>query len=280
MTALYVMWQLAGAAIGASFGSLAALASIRLAADRSLWSPPSHCPVCHSGVRWHDNVPVVGWLVLQGRCRDCGTSISPFYPLVEAGFACLGWLLFRRFVPGPHALDLAHLAAFGVYLVFAWMLMVAAYSDLRSRIIPELVSLWAVPVGIAACAGLEALGYDGWMAVGWRGSVVGVAVGALPMFLLSWVWERVSGREGLGHGDVRMIGMIGAFVGALPGLLVVLVLASFGGAAVGIVWAAVRGRSGYLPFGPWLTFGALAYVLYGDLLVARALPSLAPFLPL
>lgn len=279
MATLFVLWQLAAAAIGAALGSLLALAALRLSADRSLLRPPSHCPVCQSPIRWHDNVPVLGWILLRGRCRDCGTPIPPLYPVVEAGFACLGWLLFRRFVPGPHALDLPHLLAWGVYLGFAWLLVVAAYTDIRARIIPELASVWAVPVGVLACGLLEAVGYEGWMAVGWRGAVLGVALGWLPMWLLSWLWERVAGREGLGLGDVRMIGMIGAFVGALPGMLVVLMVASFAGAAVGIVSAVARGRSGYLPFGPWLSVGALAWVLYGDVIVSRWLPSFLGFLP-
>lgn len=279
MTVLFVAWQLAATAVGAALGSFLALSALRLSADRSILSPPSHCPVCRAPVRWSDNVPLLGWFLLRGRCRDCGTPIPPLYPLVEAGFAALGWLVFRRFVPGPDALDVPHLLAWGGYLGFAWLLVLAAYTDVRSRIIPTLASVGAVSIGVAVCGLLELVGYEGWLAIGWKGAVLGAAIGWLPLWILSWAWEALAGREGLGGGDVRMIGMIGAFLGAVPGMIVVLLLASFGGAFAGIAYRLWTGRSGYLAFGPWLTAGALAYLLYGDVIVGGALPSFTGFLP-
>lgn len=275
MTGLWVAWQIAAFALGAALGSFLALAVVRLPADRSLLSPPSRCPVCHAPVRWHDNVPIVGWLVLRGRCRDCHSPIAPLHPVLEAGFGALAWLMFRRFVPGAWALDAGHLAAFAVFTVFAWLLLCAAYVDVRARLVPELASVYAVPVGIAGAVLLGGLGYEGWLAVGWRASVVGALAGGGGLGAVSWLWWRLAGSEGLAWGDVRLAAMIGAFVGAVPGLLAVLLLASFGGAFVGLAATLVRGRSGYLPFAPVLAAASLAWVLYGDVIARWLLPSLA-----
>jgi leader peptidase (prepilin peptidase)/N-methyltransferase len=274
VTVLWVAWQAAAFGIGASLGSFLGLAVVRLPADRSLVRPPSRCPVCHAPVRWHDNVPILGWLVLRGRCRDCHAPIAPLHPLLEAGFGGLAWLMFRRFVPGAAALDVAHLAAFAVFTAFAWLLLCAAYVDLRARLVPEVASVYAVPVGVAGAALLGGLGYEGWLAIGWRSSVVGALAGGGGLGAVSWLWWRLAGSEGLAWGDVRLAAMIGAFVGALPGLLAVLVLASFGGAVVGLVAAVALGRPGYLPFAPVLAAAGLAWVLYGDWIGRWLLPSL------
>ncbi|HMV65850.1 MAG TPA: prepilin peptidase [Myxococcota bacterium] len=270
---MYPLLLLTATAIGASFGSAANVAITRIPEERSLWWPPSACGVCEAPIRWYDNVPVFGWLALRGRCRDCGAPIAAFHPVVEALGAALGWLVFRRFVPGLGAVDLPHFAAAGVYFGFCWLLVIAALVDLRSRIIPEMSSLYAIPAGIVACTALEAVGYRGWLAVGWQASVLGACVGGGALGLMSIAWRLVLGREGLGWGDVRLVAMIGAFVGPLPGLWLVLLLASVLGALAGISAALLARGSVYLPFGPSLALAAMTYVLYGDVLVRHLLPG-------
>ncbi len=254
LVGLHVAYQLAAFAIGAVLGSFAGLAVDRVPLDRSLWSPPSACMACRTPLGWADNVPVVSWVALGGRCRACGTAIPWRYPVIELLGGCLGWLCFRRFVPHPLDVDLPHLMAFGG------------------------VSIYAVPVGVALAVALEALGYHGWLAVGWRSAVLGAAVTGGALGFVSWSWYAVTGAEGLAWGDVRLLAMVGAFVGALPGAWVVVLLASLLGAAVGVASAAVERRSAYLPFGPAVAVSGVIYVLWGDVVVRRLFPTMAGFL--
>jgi leader peptidase (prepilin peptidase)/N-methyltransferase len=270
---VYPLILLTATAMGACFGSVLNVAVTRIPADRSMWWPPSACQTCGAAIRWHDNVPVFAWLALRGRCRDCGAVIPAFHPVVELFGAVLAWLIVQRFIPSVASLDVQHVAAASGYYLFCWLLTVAALVDLRSRIIPELSSLYAIPVGFGVCAGLQWLGYDGWLAVGWQGSVLGALFGGGLLGTLSVVWRFVLGREGLGWGDVRLVTMIGAFVGPLPGLWLVLLLASVLGVLGGIAVTLVARGSVYLPFGPSLSLAAMTYVLYGDVLARWLLPG-------
>lgn len=278
MDLLYTAWQLTALALGGALGSFMALAVVRIPEDASLVSPPSRCPVCHTSLRWHDNIPVVSWLLLRGRCAHCGAPISPMYPLIELTMALVTWLTFHRFVPNPNALDVQHFAAWVVFTIFAWCLLLAAYCDVRARIIPEIASIYAVPVGVLGTLLLDVLSYDGWLAIGWRASVVGVVVGGGFLGIISAAWYRIFGTEGLAWGDVRLMAMIGAFVGAVPAAWVILMLASFTGALLAVGALVVTRRPGYLPFGPALALSSLVYLLYGDVLVPRFLPGLSVFL--
>lgn len=272
MTALYLLARLNAVVLGLCFGSVLGMAVHRIPRDRSLWWPPSACPVCGHRVRWNDNVPVASWLLLRGRCRDCQTPISPVYPLLELLGGLLGWLIFQRFVPAPWLVDLPHLAAAVSYFGFCWLLLLAAYTDLRARIIPEIASLYAVPFGVLSAVVLEQVGYLGWLDHDWRHAVLGAGAGAL-VAALSLGWRWVVGREGLGWGDVRLIMMIGAFLGPLPGLWVVLLLGSLLAAVVGLGTVLFTGRSSYLPFGPALCASAVTWVLYGDRIGPWLLPG-------
>lgn len=278
MTILFTLHQLGAFLVGAALGSFAALCVVRIPEDRSVLHPPSACPACDAQLAWHDNLPVVSWLLLGGRCRACGVPISPMYPLVELTCGAVAWLVYRRFVPTPGAMDLAAYAAFGVYTLFAVLLLIAAWTDLRARIIPELASLWAVPVGIAGAALLEAVGWFGWLDIGWRQAVLGALFTGGGLWAVAAAWKAVTGQVGLAHGDVRLGAMIGAFLGPMPGAFTTLLVASFLGAFLALGHLAVTGRRTYLPFGPSLALAAIAYVLWGDLLVRTWLPGLEGFL--
>lgn len=278
MHVLYPMWKLAAFIVGLAMGSFLGVAIQRIPEGRSLVAPPSACDACGARVAWRDNVPIVSWVVLGARCRHCGAPLPALYPLVELLGGLVAWLCFDRFVPGPAFLDGPHLLAFTVFYGACWLLMLAAYTDLRARIIPEVASLWAVPAGIVAAGLLGVAGYDGWLAIGWQQAVLGAAAGGGLLGGMSWLWRHALGRDGLGWGDVRLAAMIGAFVGPLPGLWTVLLLASLGGAALGLVTIGVLRRSTYLPFGPSLAAAGVAYVLWGDAIVSALFPGMAMFL--
>ena len=259
--------------IGLAVGSFLNVAIERIPADASLWRP-SACDVCGNPVRIRDNVPVFSYLWLRGKCRDCGTPIPPSTPWIEALGGLLAALAWVRFVPDGAAIDLPHRAGWAVYFVFLAALVVASFTDIRHRIIPDQTSIFMVPLGIIAMAGLQGLGFDGWPGVDWRLSVLGASLGGLFFSSAAVIAEFVLRREGLGWGDVKLVAMIGAFLGPRHGLFALLI-----GCVVAVVFGLIAilrtGRSHYLPFGPSLALGAAVWLFYGDVLTAVLFPRVA-----
>ena len=261
-------------AIGLTVGSFLNVCIARMPDDRSLL-PRSHCPHCRHTIRAKDNIPVWSWLWLRARCRDCAAPIGARYPAVEALGALVAVLVFRRFVPDAASIDPVHLTAAAIYFVLLAMLIVAAFVDVSHRIIPDQTSIYAVPFALAAMALLEWLGHTDWMGVSFRSAVLGSAAAGGLFALVSLTWVYLFRREGLGWGDVKLIALVGAFLGAIPGSLVVLLLSTLTMSVVGLthlVWARKRLP---LPFGPVLALCAAVYVLYGDLVLQTLFPGAA-----
>lgn len=263
MPLLYTLFLLSAFCVGLAVGSFINVCIYRIPEGRSVLSPASACPSCHTPLAPKDNIPVLSWLLLRARCRTCNAKISPQYPLVELTTGLLAWLLFRTFIPGPSALNWVNGLAWGVFFIFTSMLLIAGWVDLRSRIIPESVSLYAIPLGVACSFLLETAGYDGLWAIGWKQSVLGVALwgGLLATLSTGWYWIR--GEEGLAWGDVRLVAMMGAFLGALPGMFFVLMIASVTSVAVALGVYAITRRSPPFPWGPFLALGGITTLLFG-----------------
>lgn len=261
--------------LGLVFGSFYNVAIHRLPEDRSVVFPRSACPHCGTVLGPSELVPVLSWLWQRGRCRHCGTAISARYPLVELLGGLLGWLVFRQVVPVEHALDPAWLTAWCVFFFFVSALVVQAFVDLRHHIIPDETSVYAIPVGIAAAWLLTTLGFDHVLALTPQRAVGGALFGA-AFFAPFWaLGPMLLGRPAMGAGDVKLLAMIGAFLGPLAAVFFVPLLASLSGAAYALFQLALRrGRAPgglELPYGPWLGLAAIAYVLFPD-----AIRSLSP----
>ncbi len=275
MSDLHLMLQAFTLAVGLCVGSFLNVCIARMPEDRSVVSPPSHCPDCGSGIKPYDNIPVVSWLALGARCRVCKTPISPLYPTVELLTGCLSLLLYRHLVPEPAAFTPSAVAAWAVLLVFLAMLVGTTYVDLRHYIIPDQFSIYAVPVGIGANLALGAAGWGG--ALSWQQSVVGALVGGGSLgtvMLLYWLVRR---EEGMGLGDVKLLAMMGAFLGAVPAIPFIILVSSVLGSVVGIGLIVVQGRGfrAQVPFGPFLAVAALVYVFFGDAIIREWLPAFA-----
>ena len=239
------------AVFGLIVGSFLNVCIHRLPRGGSIVNPPSHCPSCGRPLRWFDNVPVLGYVVLRGRCRTCGDSISPMYPAVEVATAAL--FLLQLWHVGWQPLLAARLAFSGAMLVLFVI-------DLRHRILPNVITIPGVVVGLAASVFVEP---------GWIDALLGAAVGSGALLAISEAYYRIRGEEGLGMGDVKMLGMIGAFLGWQL-MLVTLLLASLLGSLVGLaVMALRRGASRYaLPLGSFLAFAAIVATIVGEPFVA------------
>lgn len=269
----WLLLQAFAGALGLCIGSFLNVCIARMPEDRSVVSPPSHCPLCGTPIRWYDNVPVLSWLLLRARCRACGSPISAVYPLVELCMGVLALLLWRRILPTPADLDLAHVAAFGWYLAFVAMLVGLTFIDLRHYIIPDEFSIYAAPFGILGAWGVSTL--DPTLAPSWQQSAVGAAAGGGFLLAVAGLYWLLRRGEGVGLGDVKLLAMVGAFLGAVPALFTVLLVGSATGSLVGLTWMVVRRRGlrTALPFGPFLALGALVHLYWGDplyrLLVTR-----------
>ncbi len=275
--ALSALWHGFAFAVGLSLGSFANVAIDRLPADRSV-IPPSRCDTCGTRLGPRDLVPVLSWLWLRGRCRHCGAPIPAHLPLVELLVGLLSVLLWRRLVPGLHAIDAPHLAAWATYLGFLTLLVIATYVDIRHRIIPDEATVYAIPLGIGSAALLQWLGYDGWLAIPWREAVGGALFGGGMFALAAIVARGLRGTDALGWGDVKLVAMIGAFLGPLPGVMIVVLIGSVLGAVTGLAALVVLRARPWQPFGPSLALGAAAYVLYGREIVESLFPGLYAFI--
>lgn len=242
---------LAFALAGLAVGSFLNVCIYRLPLGESLAWPPSHCTACHRPLAWYENVPIVSWLALRGRCRTCAAPISAAYPLVEAVTALV-------FAGAAAVYGLTWLLA--VRLLFASALIVLFVIDLRHRILPNAITLPGVAAGFVA---------SWFLPPGWLSSLIGIAAGGGILFAIAEAYYRVRGQEGLGMGDVKMLAMIGAFLG-WPLTILTLVIASFSGSLVGMALI-VSGRGSMqaaLPFGTFLAFGALVAAVAGEGILA------------
>lgn len=235
-------------AFGAMLGSFLNACVFRLPRGISMLHPPSSCPSCGTRIRWYDNVPVLGWIALHGKCRSCRASISPRYPVVEALTAVVFVLLALRYGPGP---------GLAPALLFAWIMILVTLVDFDARIIPDAVTLTGTAVGLllAALPGPPSL----------VDAMIGAAGGLVLLWGIAWAYERVTGKEGMGGGDIKFAALLGAFLG-WQGLLLTLFLASVGGAVLGgvLIMSRKGSRNTSLPFGSFLAPAGLCVYVFGS----------------
>lgn len=251
MTLSHLLYVYA-ALVGLMVGSYLNVLIHRLPMGRSTVLPRSACPWCGGLIRAWDNIPLLSYLILRGRCRSCGAPISWRYPLIEAVTGLVFVLCLWRFGPRPDAL---------VAAIFASLMIVLAGIDRDHFLLPDRITLPGILAGLALQPWFDGPSF--------LEAVLGVLVGAGILILLINFWYWLRGEEGMGLGDVNMLAMIGAFLG-WQGVLVTLVLATLTGALAGLAMMAggKLGMRSKLPFGVFLALGALVTLFAGDGLVA------------
>jgi leader peptidase (prepilin peptidase) / N-methyltransferase len=237
------------ALVGAAVGSFLNVCIHRLPRHDSVMHPPSHCPRCGRRLRWFENVPVVSWLALRARCAGCKEPISSMYPLVELLTAAVFVLAYLEF---------GMTAMLGVRLLFASAMIVLAITDLRERLLPNAITYPGVVIGLFCSF---------FLPPGIVSALVGVLLGAGVPFLIGEVFYRLRGIEGLGMGDVKMLGMVGAFLGWQLALFT-LFAASMLGVLIGVPLTVMkRDRYYQIPLGTFLALGALVSAFAGEEIV-------------
>jgi leader peptidase (prepilin peptidase)/N-methyltransferase len=236
--------------LGLCVGSFLNVCIYRLPRETSLIWPASHCPRCSTPLKWYDNVPVAGWLALGGRCRFCRGRISPVYPFVEAFTGVMfAWATWQ------YGLDWMLVSR----LLLGCALVVLFFIDYEHRILPNVITIPGTIIGFA---------FSFVTPPGWVSSLIGLVVGGLIPLVVAEVYLRVRHIEGLGMGDVKMLALIGAFLGWQQ-VLLTLVVSSFLGSVVGLPLAIrQRDMKASMPFGTFLALAALLAATLGDRLIA------------
>lgn len=251
---------------GLLIGSFLNVCIHRLPRDLSVVQPRSFCPGCEKTIAWYDNVPVFSYVLLRGRCRHCGARISPRYPIVELATAAAF---------GACVLAMGVSLAALKYSLFSAILITLIASDLETWTLPDEFTLGGTAVGLVLAAFVP-------MPLGWAQimmprtvpprwtsvceSALGAAFLSGMIWFLGWAFEKIRHREGMGLGDVKMLAMIGAFLG-LQGALLTLIASTLLGSVVGLTYAAItrkNWRTLELPFGSFLGSAALVVALVGQ----------------
>jgi leader peptidase (prepilin peptidase) / N-methyltransferase len=266
MPVAFTLWVFA---FGAIVGSFLNVVIARVPAGQSIVSPRSRCSACGKAIGWYDNIPVVSWLLLRARCRNCGVRISPRYVLVEVATGILAVALVQH----------AGLTWGAVgYFAFTAALVALAYIDLETWLLPHQITWPLLAVGLVSPLWNRDLG--------WIDSAIGAAAGFAVFAAIALFGEKILKRETMGWGDVWLIAAIGAWLG-WPALLPVMLLSAVQGAIAGTIVLASRGKDRAsppeaaappadgewvppkhaVPYGPFLSLAALEFLFFGDRLV-------------
>ena len=231
---------------GAIMGSFLNVCIFRLPKEESIIAPGSHCPYCKTPIKFYDNIPLVSYLLLKGKCRQCQGLISFQYPLIEGITAFSSLILFMKF-----GVTLSYL----VYFAFMAALIVITVIDLYHQIIPDVISLPGIGVGLSASLFIPQITFFN--------SLSGVLTGGGSLFLVATIYQWLFKREGMGGGDVKLLAMIGAFLGWKAVILTIL-LSSLIGSITGIIIMVSKGKDFKyaIPFGPFLSLGAVIALFY------------------
>jgi leader peptidase (prepilin peptidase)/N-methyltransferase len=242
-----VVFAVAALVVGLCFGSFLNVCILRLPHDQSLIEPPSTCPRCGKRIAWYDNVPVVSWLLLRGKCRSCGEPISSQYPLIEALVGLLWVGAYFEWGVSVHALAGALLGT---------ILLGIGITDARHYLIPDEYTWGGLVIGLAASL------VGGWQ--GFLQAVIGAAVGFALLYVVGLAGRWMFGEEAMGGGDIKMMAMVGSFVGWKGVLLTI-----FSGALLGtLIFVPLSLRKKRLvPFGVFLAVGAAVTFVWGDVII-------------
>ncbi|MEX1346997.1 MAG: prepilin peptidase [Desulfobacterales bacterium] len=236
---------------GLCIGSFLNVCIYRLPASKSIVHPRSMCSNCGTLIAAYDNIPVLSYLWLKGRCRHCQIKISLRYPIVEllGGLLALG--TFLKFGLTLEAL---------IYYLFCAALLIVTFIDIDHRIIPNVITLPGIPICFAASFALPTITY--------KEALLGILIGGGSLFLVAWIYSLITKKEGMGGGDIKLLAMMGAIVG-WQGVLFTIFVASLVGTLAGLA-AMLQSRKGMklaVPFGPFLSIGSITYAFFGTPLI-------------
>ncbi len=276
-------------ALGCCIASFLNVCIWRLPRGESVVSPPSHCPKCNVRIRWYQNIPILSWCALRGRCASCGKPISPRYICVETLGGLLFLAVYLQWTAGGAVLA-APSGAWGLGMApfrSLWMmpaewlvvagLMLGAFIDLDHFYLPDRVTIGGMALGVPLSALLPELQREATHLASLISSLEGLAFGFLFMWGIGWAFSRLVKREALGFGDVKLMGAIGAFFGPSAVLFTLMASSAIGTLFAIVLFAKGKARPGgftMVPYGPFIAMGALVWMYWGPVLLRWYLSTL------
>lgn len=246
------MWHIVSIIFGAIVGSFLNVCIIRLPKGESIIIPGSHCPQCNHPIKFYDNIPLISYLLLGGKCRYCKRSISAQYPLIEGTTAISSLLLFLKY-----GLSLSYF----FYFSFVAALIIITVIDLYHQIIPDVISIPGIGVGLLGALIIPHITFFN--------SLLGILLGGGSLFIVATFYQWLFKREGMGGGDVKLLAMIGAFLG-WDAVILTILLSSLIGSITGIIIMVLKGKDFKyaIPFGPFLSLGAVIALFYKNEIIS------------
>lgn len=240
--------------IALCWGSFLNVIAYRLTFDKPFFTKRSYCPKCNALIAWYDNIPLISWIVLRGKCRSCKSPISILYPFIELLTGIIGTALWFNIFPCSFTAIL--LPTFFAYTLFFSALIVATRTDLEAMIIPQIVSLWLVPLGLL-------FAYSQIINITIYESIFGTIIGYGSLWLIAKIFKFLTKKDGLGIGDMELLALIGAFLGPLA-IWASVLIGSISGLIVGGSYLIISkgNRSTRIPFGPFLALGATLFFFF------------------
>lgn len=239
------------AVLGAILGSFFNVLIYRIPRDISIILPRSSCPHCHHVLSWYENIPILSYIGLRGKCRKCRSPIPLRYVIVETITPCALCISYVRH---------GYTAPFFVEFSFFCLLILVTFTDLETYLIPDVYSLGGMLAGLCL-SGFNPL-------VTWQESLLGILLGAGVLMLIAQSYKKLRGQEGMGMGDIKFLGMIGAFTG-WEGIIIALFFSAISGLLVGFIVMMIKkeGLKTMLPYGPFLALGAFIADVWGKQII-------------
>ncbi len=238
---------------GACIGSFLNVCIYRLPLSQSIINPPSHCPGCKSPIKWYDNIPLLSYIILKGHCRKCKARISFRYFLVELITGITFILFFHLYGPVPLTF---------IYLTLACGLIIATFIDFEHQIIPDEITLGGLVLGLLVSLLYPNLHHETAHLRSLLDSVLGVLVGGGSLYLTGLLGTFIFKKDAMGGGDVKLLAMLGAFLGWRL-VVVTFFVSPVLGSIVGIILK-IKDRREVIPYGPYLTMGAIVAIIWGE----------------
>jgi leader peptidase (prepilin peptidase) / N-methyltransferase len=233
--------------IGAIVGSFLNVCIYRLPRHESIVFPASHCPHCGKPIKFYDNIPLLSYVILRGKCRNCKQNISGRYPIIETISGLLAIAIVIKYGLTLHSLLL---------LLLVFSLIIVTFVDLDFQIIPDILSIPGIMAGIGASFFMPT--------ISWIDSILGILAGGGFLFIIAVAYKWLTNRDGMGGGDIKLLAMVGAWLGwkAIP---FILLISSFIGALIGSISLLLAKKSlrYKIPFGPFISIAAVIYLFFG-----------------
>ncbi len=255
---------------GLHIGSFLNVCIYRLPKGESIVNPPSHCPKCNKKIEWFDNIPLISYILLRGKCRNCKTPISPRYFLVELLTGLMFFFLMFKF---------GFTFNFFIFVIFTCILVIVTFIDFEHFLIPDVLVLPGIVLGLAVSvknsllADLSPLFFDvSYPLSAFLNSLAGAILGFVSLLIVAVLGELLFKKEAMGGGDLKLLAMIGAFLG-WKNVFFVIFVSSLVGSVIGVAMVILkkRGRLEYIPYGPYLALAGIISIFWGDILIAKFL---------